>query len=67
MSNVLEKIADELVAEKIARMFHEAYERLAPEYGYETRKETGTFDKDSPNGKEDDLIEAIQAVFGDEE
>lgn len=28
---------DEL-AEKVARAFHEAYERLAPEHGYETRK-----------------------------
>jgi hypothetical protein len=26
--------------EKIARMFHEAYERHAPEHGYETRRES---------------------------
>jgi hypothetical protein len=26
--------------EKIAREFHEAYERLAPSYGYETRDES---------------------------
>ena len=25
-------------AERIARLFHETYERLAPEFGYETRK-----------------------------
>lgn len=27
-------------AEALAQKFHEIYERLAPEYGYETRKET---------------------------
>jgi hypothetical protein len=25
-------------AEQVARAFHEAYERLAPQYGYETRE-----------------------------
>jgi hypothetical protein len=27
-----------VTAEEIARAFHEAYERLAPEHGYETRE-----------------------------
>jgi hypothetical protein len=27
-------------AETLARNFHEAYERLAPEFGYETRKDS---------------------------
>jgi hypothetical protein len=26
--------------EQLAQKFHETYERLAPEYGYETRKES---------------------------
>ena len=26
--------------ENVARAFHEAYERLAPDHGYETRKES---------------------------
>lgn len=30
-------MADDL-AERVARMFHEEYERLAPSHGYETRK-----------------------------
>ena len=34
-----------------ARRFHETYERLAPQFGYETRAETKVFDPDSPNGK----------------
>ena len=27
-------------AEMLAQLFHETYERLAPEFGYETRKES---------------------------
>lgn len=37
--------------EKLAVMFHDAYEYLAPLYGYETRKETRVFDPKSKNGK----------------
>lgn len=37
-------------AEELARLFHETYERLAPNFGYETRKDTRAFDADSPNG-----------------
>ena len=35
----------------LAGMFHDAYEMLAPEYGYTTRPETRTFNPESPNGK----------------
>jgi hypothetical protein len=35
----------------LAKQFHDIYERLAPEYGYETRPETRRFDADSPNGR----------------
>lgn len=41
----------EFNAEQLARFFHDTYEELAPQFGYETRKETRKFDKDSPNGK----------------
>ncbi len=34
-----------------ARQFHEAYERLAPLFGYETRPETKQFDPTSKNGR----------------
>lgn len=37
--------------EWLAREFHRVYEELAPEYGYETRKETREFDPMSKNGK----------------
>ena len=36
---------------KLAVMFHATYERLAPKFGYETKKETKIFDASSPNGK----------------
>jgi hypothetical protein len=36
--------------DRIARVFHNSYERLAPEHGYETREETKEFDHNSPNG-----------------
>lgn len=29
-----------MTPEELAQVFHETYERLAPEYGYETRKES---------------------------
>ena len=38
-------------AEQLARQFHDAYERLAPHYGYETRNDTRSFNPDSPNGR----------------
>ena len=38
-------------AEKLAKRFHETYEKLAPLFGYETRQETKEFDENSPNGK----------------
>ena len=34
-----------------AILFHDTYERLAPQFGYETRNETRKFDPSTPNGK----------------
>ena len=51
------------MSEQMARRFHEAYERLAPEFGYETRVGTRTFDPESANGK---LMAAVCAeVMGE--
>ncbi len=36
---------------QLATQFHEVYERLAPSFGYETRKETRQFDPTTPNGR----------------
>ena len=38
-------------AVKWARKFHKTYEQLAPQFGYETRKDTREFNPDSPNGQ----------------
>ncbi len=37
--------------EVTAKLFHDTYERLAPDFGYETREDTKEFDPESPNGK----------------
>jgi len=39
---------DALTPEALAQMFHETYERLAPEYNYETRKESAKPWEDVP-------------------
>lgn len=44
--------------EKLAREGHDAYERLAPQFGYETRIDTRKFDPTSPNGR---LMMAVYA------
>ena len=36
---------------KLAILFHETYERLAPSFGYETRDDTKKFDETSKNGR----------------
>lgn len=38
-------------AQELAERFHEAYERLAPDFGYTTRPETRTLDLQSANGR----------------
>lgn len=38
-------------AQALAARFHEAYERLAPSFGYETRPETRALDLQSANGR----------------
>jgi len=42
----------------LARKFHEAYERLAPSYGYKTRKESAVPWADVPSGNKD-LMRAV--------
>ncbi|MCP4103095.1 MAG: hypothetical protein GY750_17000 [Lentisphaerae bacterium] len=36
---------------KLAILFHELYEKHAPEFGYETKDETKVFKAHTPNGK----------------
>jgi len=35
----------------LAELFHNIYEKLAPEYGYKTNVATRRFDERTPNGK----------------
>lgn len=44
-------MTEEALALALAIRFHETYERLAPSFGYETRKETRAFDPTTPNGR----------------
>lgn len=38
-------------AASLVQSFHDTYESLAPQFGYETRPDTKSFDASSPNGK----------------
>lgn len=38
-------------APDLAKLFHDTYERLAPDFGYVTRLETRDFDSESSNGR----------------
>lgn len=42
---------EEVDATYLAKEFHNAYEELAPTFGYETREDTKEFDPESNNGK----------------
>ena len=42
---------DKWIKNLTPELFHETYERLAPAYEYETRKETKEFDRKSKNGR----------------
>ena len=50
-------------ADDIARRFHEAYERLAPEYGYETRPESAVPWEDVPAENKRLMRAVVAEVF----
>ena len=41
----------EVTPEALAIEFHETYERMAPDFGHETRQDTRQFDPETPNGR----------------
>lgn len=51
--------------ESLARTFHESYERLAPSFGYETRKESAVPWADVPERNRALMIAVVQEVTGD--
>ncbi len=44
-----------------AKEFHDIYEKLAPQFGYETRPDTKQFNPESPNGQ---LMIAVMKEMG---
>ncbi len=46
-----EELRDSIKDIETAKLFHDTYERLAPNYGYETREDTKEFDPLSDNGR----------------
>lgn len=53
--------------ERIARCFHEAYERLAPEFGYRTRDASAKPWAEVPAENRDLMIATVEALIMDEE
>jgi hypothetical protein len=54
-----------MTPEELAQLFHETYERLAPEHGYETRKDSAVPWKDVPP-KNKGLMIAVTGVVLEE-
>ncbi len=52
-----------LTAEQIAQAFHEAYERLAPDFGYETREASAKPWGDVPEQNRSLMIAVVQALI----
>lgn len=51
--------------ESIARAFHEAYERLAPEHGYETREASAVPWEDVPEANKSLMVAVVSALLAD--
>jgi hypothetical protein len=50
-------------AEEIAQEFHEAYERLAPDFHYETRTESAKPWKEVPESNRELMIATVQDLL----
>ena len=50
-------------ATHIARAFHEAYERLAPEHGYTTRPESAVAWEDVPLANRELMVEVVDELL----
>lgn len=55
---------DRVEAEKIAHLFHETYEELAPSFGYETRKESAVPWEQVPENNRNLMIAVAARVAG---
>lgn len=50
-------------AEMLAEAFHEAYERLAPKYGYNTRQESAVPWSDVPEGNKNLMVDVAHEML----
>ncbi len=50
-------------AEQMARIFHDVYERLAPEYGYKTREESAKPWNEIPESNRQLMIATVTEVL----
>ena len=50
-------------AESVAKLFHETYERLAPAFGYETRKRTRVLWEQVPERNKHLMIATVAEVL----
>ncbi len=50
-------------AERIAAAFHEAYERLAPSHGYETRRESAVPFDELPGPQHDLMVDTVHDLI----
>jgi hypothetical protein len=51
--------------EAIARAFHDAYERLAPDFGYRTREESAVPWEDVPEANKKLMIATVDALIAE--
>ncbi len=52
-----------MTAEQIAQAFHEAYERLAPDFGYETREASAKPWAEVPEQNKSLMVAVVQALL----
>ncbi len=52
-----------MTAEQIAQAFHEAYERLAPDFGYKTREASAKPWADVPEQNKQLMVAVVQALL----
>jgi len=57
---------DESTAGRIARQFHEAYEMLAPEHGYETRKASAKPWAEVPDHNKALMVHVVEVLLENE-
>ena len=55
----------DIVAGVVAWQFHDTYERLAPDYGYETRPESAVPWKDVPAANRALMTATVKSILGD--